>query len=90
MKAQLQHHTTDENNLSIKNVIDTIDVVDHSAGLKDELLSHHKRDQYLKQQFHFIEPKKVIIGSIRNEICFYYSLSVFKTLGRLLKDKSLY
>ena len=58
-------------------------------GLRSNLYTHFKREKILKTQFDFIEPQRIFIGKNKQENCFYYSLPIEKTLGRLLRDKSV-
>lgn len=89
IKAQLHQKFANHNDLKIKNVTDTMDVIDYTVGLKKQLLSPYQREQYLKLKFQFIEPRKNIIGSIGSEISFCYTLPIVETLGRMLKDDYL-
>ena len=79
----------EEGNLKIDDVNETIDLIDHVAGLGENLLTHFKREKILDCRFDFIEPQKSVIGRIKNELCFYYSLPVLKTLSRMMRDDSV-
>ena len=87
--SKLNQTYLEEENLKINHVTETIDLIDHVAGLKENLLTHFKREKILSSHFEFIQPKKVIIGRKKNELCFYYSLPVQRTLSRLMKDDSI-
>ena len=88
-EAQLLRKFKENENVKINEVIEAMKVIDDTAGLKEKLSTHHRRDQHLKQNYSFIEPKKIVIGKIRKEVRFYYHLPVEKTLTRLLEDPIL-
>ena len=85
-KTLLQRRISDEN---ISKVCQEIDMIDNIAGLNDRLATHYKRMSYIKSRFDFVEPRPIPIGKIRDKVSFYWALSIFETLKRLLLDKSV-
>ena len=86
---KLTQNFSSPNNIDIQKVTSAIHQYDNVIGLKDQMLTEHKRDKYLKTHFEFLEPVKVLIVGENNQTSFYYRLPVVKTLNRLLQDKSL-
>ena len=63
IKAYLHEQHADENDLNIRKVTETIDLINHVAGHQpDQLLSHYMREKILHMNFEFIEPKVTRIG----------------------------
>ena len=87
--SKLKHSFSEEDTLKLCEVTETIDLCNHFAGLGDKLTTNYKREKVLNCRFDFIQPQKVIIGRIKNEVCFYYSLPIVKTLSRLMNDNSI-
>ena len=58
-------------------------------GLRSEVDTEAKRKSYLKRNFDFIEPEKIILGQVQGESSFYYYFPIIKTLLRLLRDDNL-
>lgn len=85
-KTLLQRRISDEN---ISKVCQEIDMIDNIAGLNERLATHYKRMSYIKSHFDFVEPRPIPIGKIRDKVSFYWALSIFETLKRLLLDQSV-
>ena len=64
-------------------------LVHNVTGLKNELSTNWKRDQYFRKKIKFIQPQHVTIGNVGGQPRFYYYLPVISTLTRLLEDNSL-
>ena len=87
--SKLEQSYLNDDNLDISDIKTKIDLLDHIAGFGPDLLTHFKREKILNSHFDFIHPEKRVIGTIKNEMCFYYYLPVTKTLSRLMRDDSV-
>ena len=75
--------------VTVSKVIETIKLMDNVTGLKNELSTHYKRDQYFKANFNFIQAEKIILGYTRQIASFYYYKPVQNTLARLINDNTI-
>ena len=81
IENQLRRTFLGQNSVQIEDVINTIHLVDNNAGLGNELSTHKRRENVLREHFDFIIPEKHVIKIVGNVTHFYYSLPIVKTLG---------
>ena len=75
--------------VKVEKVVEHIKMSNNVTGLKTELSTNWKRNQYFKKNYKFVEPERIIIGHVDGKPRFYYYLPVRSTLSRLLEDNSL-
>ena len=79
----------DDGDGTMKEAIQNIKFTDSVIGLKTELSTHYRREQYFKQNYNFITPETIPIRKPGEVSSFYYYLPIHLTLGRQLNDVSL-
>ena len=73
----------------IKQVTEKMRLIDNNIGLKSELSTPYKRDQYLKSRFNFIKEERIPLTKKGQKSSFYYYLPIDQSICRLLCDDSL-
>ena len=89
LNAQLSRLYDGDGDGTMKEAIQKIKFTDSVIGLKTELSTHYRREQYFKQNYNFITPETIPIRKPGEVSSFYYYLPIELTLGRLLNDVSL-
>ena len=89
INEQLKKVFCDKDSFTIKDVTDSIELIDSSAGLSDQLSTVYRRDKFLKTHFDFIKPQLNPLGNFRGVPCFYYSLPINRTLSRFLENDTM-
>ena len=91
INAQLTRMKSDKEIANIKEITESVNLIDQNIGLKDELTTHYRRQKHLRQTFDFVEEERIPIKDpekIKKD-SFYYQLPIRKTLTRFLKDETL-
>ena len=91
INQKLHHRFDSENLVEIDKVTENIKLVDSVTGSKNDLSSHYKREQYIRNNFKFVEPQRITIGNMGNKPQFYYYLPIqhLKDLNSLFTGQIL-